>query len=198
MFDKVTLFEEKISSFFGSPYAIATDCCTHAIELCLIHLKIKEVLIPFQTYLSIPMTCNKLNLKWNWKDDKWSEYYELGDTGIYDAATMWRRNSYISNTFMCVSFQYKKHLSLGRGGVILCSNKTDYNALVKLSYDGRERGTPWQSQNITSFGYHYYMTPETAEIGLKKFDDAVNTVSKLWSFNDYPNLSSDHSYFRNE
>ena len=28
-------FEKRVADFFGSPYAVATDCCTHAIELCL-------------------------------------------------------------------------------------------------------------------------------------------------------------------
>lgn len=188
MFETVSLFENKISSFFGSPYAVATDCCTHAIELCLIHLNIKNVSIPNHTYLSIPMTCEKLKLEWNWKHDAWEEYYQLGGTCIYDAATMWRINSYIPNTFMCVSFQYKKHLSLGRGGAILCTNKADYDSLVKLSYDGRDRSAPWVSQSISSYGYHYYMTPETAQLGLDKFDNAVKTTPRQWSFNDYPNL----------
>lgn len=198
MFEAVSLFEKKISSFFGSPYAIATDCCTHAIELCLIHLKVKNVLIPNHTYLSIPMTCKKLNLDWDWRFDAWSEYYQLGGTEIYDAATLWRKDSYIPNTFMCVSFQYKKHLSLGRGGAILCTNKEDYDALVKLSYDGRERGTPWASQSISSFGYHYYMTPETAMMGLEKLDDAVQTTPRLWSFRDYPNLQEHFALFSNK
>ena len=34
-FDAVTKFEDKIGSYFAAPYAVATDCCTHAIELCL-------------------------------------------------------------------------------------------------------------------------------------------------------------------
>ena len=31
----VDLFEKKIADFFGAPYAIATDCCTHALELSI-------------------------------------------------------------------------------------------------------------------------------------------------------------------
>jgi dTDP-4-amino-4,6-dideoxygalactose transaminase len=27
--------EQRVSDFFGSPYAVAVDCCTHGIELCL-------------------------------------------------------------------------------------------------------------------------------------------------------------------
>jgi hypothetical protein len=28
---------------------------------------------------------------------------------------------------------------------------------------------PWRDQDIESYGYHYYMTPETAQLGLDKF-----------------------------
>ena len=34
-FDVVADFEKEIASFFGSSYAIAVDCCTHGLELCL-------------------------------------------------------------------------------------------------------------------------------------------------------------------
>ena len=34
-FDTVKEFEQQIAKFYGAPYAVATDCCTHAIELCL-------------------------------------------------------------------------------------------------------------------------------------------------------------------
>ena len=34
-FDIIKLFELKIANFFGSPYAVATDSCTHGIELSL-------------------------------------------------------------------------------------------------------------------------------------------------------------------
>ena len=27
--------EHKIAEYFGAPYAVAVDCCTHGIELCL-------------------------------------------------------------------------------------------------------------------------------------------------------------------
>lgn len=195
MFETVSLFERSISSFFGAPYAVAVDCCTHGIELCLRYLNVKTALVPMQTYLSIPMTCEKLQIQWNWKDDHWEEYYKLDGSNIYDAATLWRPNSYLPETFMCISFQYKKHLSLGRGGVILCPNKDDYDTLVRLSYDGRDRGTPWASQNISSIGYHYYMTPETATLGLEKFDAAVKSIPKKWSFRDYPNLAESYSCF---
>ena len=35
MFEIVDQFEKTIAKFYGAPYAIATDSCTHAIELSL-------------------------------------------------------------------------------------------------------------------------------------------------------------------
>ena len=43
---------------------------------------------------------------------------------------------------MCISFQFKKHLNIGRGGIILTDNETSYAALKKMSYDGRLRDKP--------------------------------------------------------
>lgn len=34
-FETVKKFENEIAKFYGSPYAIATDSCTHGVELCL-------------------------------------------------------------------------------------------------------------------------------------------------------------------
>ena len=34
-FEAVSELENKVAEFFGSPYAVAVDCCTHGIELCL-------------------------------------------------------------------------------------------------------------------------------------------------------------------
>jgi hypothetical protein len=58
-----------------------------------------------------------------------------------------------------------------------------------MRYDGRLDDIPWKDQDIDSFGYHYYMTPETAEKGIFKFCTAEVTEPKLWSDNDYPDIS---------
>lgn len=188
MFNFVNEFEEKIADFFGSPYAVATDCCTHAIELCLRLLDPEIISIPKQTYVSVPMTAIKINQKWHWKEEKWENYYYLSDN-IIDAAVLWKKNSYIKNTLMCVSFQKAKHLSLGRGGIILTDNKKFYDILQLMSYDGRQRHVRWRQQNIKILGCHYYMTPETAKEGLKKLPNAISSNPFLWSYKDYPDIS---------
>ena len=49
----------------------------------------------------------------------------------------------------------------------------DYDVLKKMSYDGRSDDTPWREQDISTMGYHYYMTPETAALGSKKLQSAI-------------------------
>lgn len=189
MFNIVTQFENTIGEFFGSKYAVSTDCCTHAIELCLRLKSPKQVICPNRTYVSIPMTLLKLGVTFSWSDIPWKEYYQLKNTNIIDAAVLWRKNSYIPGTLMCVSFQFKKHLNLGRGGIILLDDHQDYEKLLKMVYDGRERDKPWAEQNIDTLGYHYYMTPEIAKLGLEKFQKVKNVAPKEWSYLDYPDLS---------
>jgi dTDP-4-amino-4,6-dideoxygalactose transaminase len=190
-FNTILEFEERISEFFGSPYAVAVDSCTHGIELCLRYTKEIKINVPKRTYLSIPFLAEKLGLERNWRDEVWEDYYSLnyGKKRIIDAAVLWRKDSYIPNTFMCLSFQYQKHLSLGRGGMILLDNENDYNVLKKMSYDGRVPNIPWRDQDIDCIGYHYYMTPETAQLGLDKLENAINTTPRKWIYTDWPDLT---------
>ena len=191
-FDVVKEFEEKIASFFGAPYAVAVDCCTHGIEICLRYQNSSYFECPTRTYISIPLLANKLGIQLKWKEENWEDYYYLtndsSSTPIIDAAVLWKKDSYIPNTFMCVSFQFKKHLSLGRGGVILTDNKEDYWNFKKMTYDGRHPDIPWAEQNISTMGYHYYMTPETAKLGIDKLPDAIQKKPIKWVLSDWPDV----------
>jgi dTDP-4-amino-4,6-dideoxygalactose transaminase len=190
-FEIISKFEEEVANFFGATFAVAVDSCTHGIELCLRYTGEIKITVPKRTYLSVPFLAEKMGLEREWRDEEWEDYYILnfGNKKIIDAAVLWKRDSYIPNTFMCISFQYQKHLSLGRGGVILLDNKDDYTILKKMSYDGRLPNIPWRDQNIDTIGYHYYMTPETAELGLKKLEKAINTPPRKWVVTDWPDLT---------
>jgi hypothetical protein len=61
--------------------------------------------------------------------------------------------------------------------------------LKKMSYDGRLPDVPWREQNIDTMGYHYYMTPETAELGLQKLSAAIEATPKQWTISDWPDLT---------
>lgn len=187
-FEIIKEFETAISNFFGSKYAIAVDSCTHGVELCLKLTKVNKIKVPKNTYLSIPFLSEKLKIDLEWKDEKWEDYYYLTEN-IIDAAVLWEKNSYIPSTMMCVSFQYQKHLSLGRGGIILLDNEEYAEKLKKMSYDGRLPNIPWREQDIDCVGYHYYMTPETAKLGLEKLENAINTKPRKWTVNDWPDLT---------
>lgn len=187
-FEIVDKFEKKISEFFGSKYAIAVDSCTHGVELCLLMTNSKKIKVPKQTYISIPFLSKKLNIEMEWSDEQWVDYYYLTDR-VIDAAVLWKKNGYIPNTLMSVSFQFQKHLSLGRGGIILCDNEDEYMLLKKMSYDGRLPNIPWREQDIDTVGYHYYMTPETAKLGLEKLEKAINNRPRQWVISDWPDLS---------
>jgi len=76
-FDTITDFEKQIAKFFGAPYAIAVDSCTHGVELALRYTNADYIRVPNHTYLSIPFLANKLNIDLFWKDEQWVNYYYL-------------------------------------------------------------------------------------------------------------------------
>ena len=191
----VKMFEEEVAHYTGAPYAVAVDCCTHALELCFKledekNISWKEIItVPKQTFISIPFMLEKIQRQWKFVDNKWNEYYKLTPE-IIDAATLWRKNSYIPETKMCISFHYKKHLNLDRGGMILLDNEEDAKLLTKMAYDGRERNNiPWSEQDISIMGYHYYMTPDKAKLGLKKFKEATLKSANTITYKTYPDLT---------
>jgi hypothetical protein len=196
-FETVTNFEKKIAEFFGSPFAVAVDSCTHGVELCLRYNNVKSINVPKQTYISIPFLAKKLKLGLEWRTQNWKDFYYLSYS-VIDAAVLWKPNSYIPKTFMSISFQYQKHLSLGRGGMILTDNEEAAIKLKKMSYDGRLPNIPWKEQNIDMVGYHYYMTPEIAEEGLIKLPTAILNKPKEWTINDWPDLTKLEIFRKND
>ena len=45
-FQAIADFEKEIASFFGSPHAVAVDCCTHGLELCLRKDLPEKIIVP--------------------------------------------------------------------------------------------------------------------------------------------------------
>lgn len=197
-FEVLDIFEKKLANFFGSKYCVLVDSCTHAIELCLrsIYDYRNDIGIPLHTYMSVPMTLHKLEIPYFFQNKTWEKYYQLGNTFIYDAATLWETGSYIKNTLMCLSFQHKKHLKIGRGGAVLLDDKHLDERLRKMRYDGRDLSMPHHEDKVTTIGYHYYMTPEDAALGIMLFDKVFDKVAKIWTDKDYQPLSQ-HPVFKN-
>lgn len=188
----VDLFEKKLADFFGSPFAVVTDCCTHALELCFKLLDQPKVTVnvPVHTYVSVPMMLDKIGQSWQFVDHAWVDWYKMSPAPIIDAAFMWRRNSYQPGSMTCVSFQQKKHIAIGRGGVILTDNADHYQRLQRMCRDGRDRAKLQFDDDISEIGYHYYMTPEDAARGILLFDLLHDKPSRVWSWQDYRILTS--------
>lgn len=172
MFDKILKFEQALAEFTGAPYAIMTDCCTHAIELCLRHDRITECSFTPFTYLSIPMTMHKLGIKYSYFPDslphrqQWVGEYKFELTRIWDSARRLEPSMYRPGQLQCLSFGHDKPLHIGRGGAILLDDKAAYDTLICMRYDGRDLNIlPWQQQKTFQVGYHYRPTPEEAMQG---------------------------------
>ena len=184
-FEKIAEFESALAKFTGAPYAVMTDCCTHAIELCLRIDHVKQCSIPAHTYLSVPMTLHKLDIAFDYTDIDWLGEYQLLGTRIWDSARLLREGMYRIGHIQCLSFGYDKPLSIGRGGAILTDDKNAYDRLIQQRYDGRDLTvSPWENQKTFRVGYHYRPTIEEAVRAL----ELLPTVDQEPKPKQYPNL----------
>ena len=171
MFEKIIEFETALAQFTGAPYVVMTDCCTHAIELCMRYDRVEFCAFTPFTYLSIPMLMHKLDIKYTYEvgdPAQWVGEYRFRKTRIWDSARRLESNMYRAGQIQCVSFGHDKPLPIGRGGAILLDDETTYQTLLAMRYDGRDLTvTPWASQQTFRVGYHYRPTIEEAERGLE-------------------------------
>jgi dTDP-4-amino-4,6-dideoxygalactose transaminase len=184
-FEKITKFESALAKFTGAPYAVMTDCCTHAIELCLRYDNIQRVQFPAHTYLSIPMTMHKLGITYNYNDKLWTGEYQFIGTRVWDSARLLKQDMYRPGQLQCLSFGYGKPLDIGRGGAVLTDDIEVYDTLKHQCYDGRDLTvSPWEQQKIFKVGYHYKPTIEEAVKGL----ELLPNVDQEPKYKEYPDL----------
>ena len=184
-FEKISEFESALAEFTGAPYAVMTDCCTHAIELCLRVDRVKRCSIPAHTYLSVPMTLHKLDIAFDYTDIDWLGEYQLTGTRVWDSARLLKQDMYRAGQLQCLSFGYGKPLEIGRGGAILTDDVEIYDILSQQRYDGRDLNiSPWENQKLFRIGYHYKPTIEEAVKGL----ELLPTVNQTPKYVEYPDL----------
>ena len=198
-FSVVKEFELKISKYTNSKYAIAVDSCTNAIFLCCKYLQVKQVTIPCKTYLSVPQSIihaggevifNKNELENNWKG-----IYQLKPYPIYDSSKRLTSNMYIPQTYMCLSFHYKKHLKIGKGGMILTDNLDACNWFKRARYEGRGE-MPFKNDDIKILGWNMYMTPHQAATGLSLLEILPLYNEDIFEKDEYIDLTT-YSIFKN-
>ena len=185
MFDKIFEFEQALAKYTGAPYAVMTDCCTHAIELCMRYKKVQKTSFTAFTYLSIPMLMKKLGITYGHISETWTGEYRFHGTDIWDSARLLAPGMYRTGQMQCVSFGYNKPLQIGRGGAILLDDRAAYELLSQQRSDGRDlRISPWQDQKHFSVGYHYRPTIEEACMALEK----LQHVDPEPKYHQYPDL----------
>ncbi len=189
-------FERVVADFFGAPYAVATDCCTHALELSLRVLDHRHPLVvPRHTYMSVPMMLDKLGITYRLDAINWTDNYDLVKNRVVDAATSWQARSYRPGTLTCLSFQFKKHLPIGRGGMILLDDAALRARLQRMCRDGRDAALTQWEDDVRELGFHYNITPEDAARGILLFQQLRYRAPVIWDWSCYPDLGS-MSYFR--
>ena len=195
----VQMFEEEVADYVGSPYAVSVDSCTNALFLVCKYLKVKEVTIPSKTYLSVPQSIihsgGEVVFDTTKETNDWSGIYQLKPYPIYDSAKRFTSEMYIPNSFMCLSFHIKKHLKIGKGGMILTDNEDAVKWFKKARYEGRGEKL-YHEVDIDMLGWNMYMTPQQASHGLSLMQNYPVDVPDLDENNGYRDLT-EFTIFKN-
>jgi dTDP-4-amino-4,6-dideoxygalactose transaminase len=192
--DVIDIFEKKVAAFAGSRFGIAVDCCSHGLFLCMKYLKATgDITLPKKTYVSVPMQVIHAGCNVKFEDIKWFDQYQLKPYPIWDAATMWQRGMYQSG-YQVISFQIKKYIPIGRGGMILTDDAQAYRWLKKACHDGRDMEKVYLHDEFELVVWHYYMTPEDAARGILLMDYKNSDCPKSWSDQSYHDISTKYIF----
>lgn len=172
----VRMFENEVACYTGSPYAVAVDSCTNALFLCLEWIKhanpglipnLTGIRIPRRTYLSVPQSIIHAGYYPVLLDNfEWEGEYQLQPLPVWDSAKKFTSNMYRPGQMQCLSFHIKKHLKIGKGGMILTDSEEAVKWLKKARYEGRTEGYQYHNDDVEFIGWNMYMTPQQAAHGL--------------------------------
>lgn len=188
-FGVVDEFERRVAEYAGAKYGVAVDCCTSAIFLCLKYCRVSEgpaVRVPARTYVSVAMQVLHAGGMLTLEERDWRGVYQLEPYPIFDGAKRFRRGMYRSGLH-CLSFHTKKILNIGRGGMILTDDADAVRWLKLARYDGREE-KHYGASEISTLGWHVYMTPDQAARGLAILDTLPEDNED--QVENYPDLRS--------
>jgi dTDP-4-amino-4,6-dideoxygalactose transaminase len=184
----VDIFEKKVADFCGSKFAVAVDCCSNAIFLILKYINNpQKVKIPYFTYASVPMQILHAGYEFEFIEKEWSGIYKLDPLDVWDFAGRWTKGMY-EGGYAALSFQIKKRLPIGRGGMILCDDYDAYTWFKKACYDGRDLEKNYMEDDIEMLGWHMYMTPEDAARGIILMDNISEINDDSHSHMSYKDL----------
>lgn len=186
----VGLFESMVSDYAGSKYAVAVDNCTDALFLCLKYLGANgKIILPSRTYVSVPCTVINAGCEVIFEDKVWSGAYQLKPYPIWDSATRMTSGMYVKNSYYCLSFHRRKHVPIGKGGMILLDDKKAYEWLKVVRYEGRHLDRLYKDDYFDTIGWNMYMTPEQAARGIFLFSKISRENKDLESSGTHKDLS---------
>lgn len=192
--DVVRQFEAAVAEFAGCKYGVAVDTCTAALHLsleyCQRKFKTDTITIPYKTYVSVPCMIKHMGLNIFWSEVQWKGHYILSPHPILDSACRFTKDmckeGIPSFCFTCVSFQYRKHLPIGRGGMIL-HNDDEADQWFRLARFSGRHEVPLTEDTPEMIGWHYFMEPERAARGLQLLSLMPTQTPEDLQF-DYPDL----------
>jgi|TARA_R100000482_G_C5097117_1_gene133819 dTDP-4-amino-4,6-dideoxygalactose transaminase len=197
--DIIDIFEKKVAKFAGSKYAIAVNSASSGIFLCLKHYQNTygnqkdfptTITVPSRTYISVPMTVINAGFKVKFEDIKWKGIYDLEPFNLVDGATRWTKNMYVGDgALQVVSFQIKKRVPIGAGGMILTDNKKEYEWLKLASHDGRNMNVHYGDDEFAVIGWHMNMIPEDAARGILLMDSLPEVNEDVYGWENYYDIS---------
>ena len=190
----VNKFEKMIAKWSGSRFGVAVESCSAALFLSCLYEKVSVVTIPKRTYPSVPCSIINDGGRVIFRESAWEGVYELWPYKIYDGALRFKPKMY-QGGLHCLSFHMKKHLPIGRGGMILTNDEKAYRWLKRVRFDGRDE-VPLQDDKIEMLGWNMYMTPEQAVRGIQLFStiDQKGLKDLETDKQGYPDLSKVDAY----
>ena len=176
---------------------MAIDNCTDAMFLCLKYLKADgEITLPKRTYVSVPCTAIHAGCKIKFEDIEWSGAYQLDPYPVWDGATRMRRGMYVQDSYYCLSFHRRKHIPIGKGGMILTNDKDAYEWFKVARYEGRHMDRLYKDDSFDIIGWNMYMPPEQAAEGLELFKNVKDFNEDLETSGMHKDLSEFPMYER--
>lgn len=185
-------FEAALCDYTGARFAVTTNSCTSAILLaCAWYRKVYPtgyVSMPKRSYVGVPASIKHAGFEVTFRDEEWSGEYQLSPLPVWDSARRTTSDMYRHGQMQCLSLHWAKILGLQQGGVILHDNPTADEWLRRARFDGRTEGVDPAEDSIDFCGWHCYLSPEIAALGLMKLSLLPMHNEDLKNSN-YPDLS---------
>lgn len=154
--------------------------------------------LPKETFISVPMMAIHSGFSVEFDARCWEGAYQIHPLPIWDSALrlyqgMFRDFHSKTETilddhrYICLSFQYRKHLPIGRGGMILHNDPKADEWFRRARFFGRHEVPAFADPGPSMIGWHMYMEPNRAAIGLQLMVHMAEQNKDLHV--EYPDLS---------